>query len=65
LILNIGSPQTSKCGKTSFLSKLMSIDEKTLSSSNYFSNIVNVFSKFSFSNSEKSLIIDFNGYLSK
>lgn len=42
----------------------MSIDEKNTSSSSYFSNIINVFKKFSFSNSEKSLLIDFNGAIS-
>jgi hypothetical protein len=44
----------------------MSIDEDNLSSPVFFSNTLNVYKKFSFSNSnaEKSLLIDFNGAFS-
>jgi hypothetical protein len=42
----------------------MSIDENMLSGSSYFTNTINIFKKFSFDNSEKSLLIDFNGAFS-
>ena len=47
LILNIGTPKTSKRGKTSLIAKMFSLNEENISEG-HLTNTVNLYTKFNF-----------------
>lgn len=60
LILNIGTPKTAKCGKTTLINKLMSIDEKLRYDPN-FTSVLTLTKKINFSKQKNVMLADFNG----
>jgi hypothetical protein len=64
LILSIGTPKAERCGKSSFLGKLMSLNEQYLERI-HFTNTLNIFTKFTFSEGGKKVLADFNGAISE
>ncbi len=62
LILNIGSPQTSKCGKTKLLTSIFSLDRNN-SHQTLFSNVLSFYTKFAFGFNNKAILADFNGVI--
>ncbi len=63
LILNIGTPKTSKCGKTTLINKIMSIDERLRYDPN-FSSVLTLTKKMNFSKQKNTILADFNGSFS-
>jgi GTPase involved in cell partitioning and DNA repair len=63
LILNIGTPNTENSGKTSFISKLLSIKEELIGGA-HFSNILNLYTKIKLDKTGNFILADFNGVVS-
>jgi hypothetical protein len=62
LILNIGSPKTSKCGKTKLLSSLFSLEKKNPHET-HFNNVLNFYTQFALGFSRNTILADFNGFI--
>jgi hypothetical protein len=60
LILNIGTPNTEKCGKTSLITKLFSIKEEFIGEA-HLSNILNIYTKIKLNKMGNFILADFNG----
>lgn len=63
LILNLGTPKTSKCGKSFLVNKLISNEEK-LRFDPVFSSVLTLTKKINFSKETSVMLADYNGCFS-